>query len=259
MNTRFTRTWVCTIAAALTGALVAATQQPSKPQSQPPSQPPQSGKAADAGPAQKKEFAYAVGFAIGKQVREGLHEDGVDADLDLIARGFGDGLNARDPMFSAADMDDLLVQVHDEMQKRMVKRMLETDPNFRKVHDENSSRSKSYLASHASDAGVNVLPDGIQYKVATQGKGPKPGLKDTVVLNFRGTLIDGTEFSSGQNAEIQVDSTLKAGQEILPMMTAGSHWTVVVPPDMGYGEFGHPPLVGPNQLLIFDLELVAVK
>ena len=89
--------------------------------------------------------------------------------------------------------------------------------------------------------------------------GDKPGLTNTVVLNFRGTLIDGSEFSSGKNAEIQVDATLKAGHEILPMMPAGSHWIVVVPPEMGYGEFGNPPLVGPNQALIFDLELAAIK
>jgi FKBP-type peptidyl-prolyl cis-trans isomerase FklB len=110
---------------------------------------------------------------------------------------------------------------------------------------------------------VVVLPSGLQYKVLQEGTGPKPTAADQVVCNYRGTLLDGTEFDSsykrGQPATFPVTGVIKGWTEALQLMPVGSKWQLFVPAELAYADRGAGPQIGPNATLIFEVELVSIK
>lgn len=125
------------------------------------------------------------------------------------------------------------------------------------------AQGKAFLDANKSKQGVKVLPDGLQYKVITEGKGKKPQLSDVVVVNYAGKLINGTEFDSsykrGEPATFPVGAVIPGWVEVLQLMPVGSKWEVFIPSDLAYGEQGAPPAIGPNETLIFTIELLDVK
>ncbi len=108
-----------------------------------------------------------------------------------------------------------------------------------------------------------TLPSGLQYKILKEGTGPKPTATDTVVCNYRGTLINGTEFDSsykgGQPATFPVNQVIKGWTEVLQLMPVGSKWQVFVPSDLAYGSRSPSPEIGPNSLLIFEIDLLSIQ
>jgi len=109
---------------------------------------------------------------------------------------------------------------------------------------------------------VKVLPDGLQYKILTEGKGPMPKLTDTVTVNYRGTLVNGEEFDAskpGNPISFPLNGVIKGWTEILQLMPTGSKWKVFIPSDLAYGANGAGPKIGPNATLIFDIELVSIQ
>lgn len=121
----------------------------------------------------------------------------------------------------------------------------------------------AFLAANKDKKGVVTLPDGLQYKVLKQGKGPKPTASDTVVVNYEGKLIDGTVFDSsytrGEPAVFPVLGVIAGWVEALQLMNVGSTWELYVPANLAYGEQGAPPMIGPNQTLIFKVDLLSIK
>jgi FKBP-type peptidyl-prolyl cis-trans isomerase FklB len=122
---------------------------------------------------------------------------------------------------------------------------------------------EAYLAANKKKPGVVTLPDGLQYKVITQGKGNFPGDSDTVTVDYSGTLIDGTEFDSsykrGTPATFPVQGVIAGWTEALKLMRAGSTWMLYIPPALAYGSQGAPPSIGPNETLIFKVNLIDIK
>jgi FKBP-type peptidyl-prolyl cis-trans isomerase FklB len=134
-----------------------------------------------------------------------------------------------------------------------------------KAHEAGSSARKegdTYLAANKAKDGVKVLPDGLQYKVLTDGNGPKPAATDTVTVNYRGTLIDGKEFDSsykrGQPASFPVNGVIKGWTEALQLMPVGSKWQLFIPADLAYGDRGAGADIGPGATLIFEVELLSI-
>lgn len=129
--------------------------------------------------------------------------------------------------------------------------------------DKNQTDGNAFLTSNKNNPGVVTLPDGLQYKVLVDGQGPKPTLNDTVVVNYSGKLIDGTEFDSsykrGQPATFPVNGVIPGWTEALQLMKAGSTWELYIPASLAYGQEGMPPVIGPNQTLIFKVDLIEVK
>jgi FKBP-type peptidyl-prolyl cis-trans isomerase len=131
--------------------------------------------------------------------------------------------------------------------------------------DANKKEGETFLAANKTKEGVVALPDGLQYKILTAGNGPKPTATDTVVCNYRGTLINGTEFDSsykrGQPVTFPVGQVIKGWTEVLQMMPVGSKWEVYIPSDLAYGPQGpgRGGPIGPNETLVFEIELVSIQ
>lgn len=133
----------------------------------------------------------------------------------------------------------------------------------------NQAASTAFLAANAKEAGVITLPSGLQYKEIKAGTGMSPTDSDTVVVDYSGTLMDGKEFDSsykrGTPATFQVSAVIPGWTEALKLMKPGSTWKLFVPPALAYGEqgvpgeYGQPPVIGPNQVLIFQVHLISVK
>ena len=124
-------------------------------------------------------------------------------------------------------------------------------------------RAEKFLMENKAKEGVKTLPSGLQYKVIKDGDGKTPKATDTVVTHYRGTLLDGSEFDSSykrkEPAEFPVNGVIKGWTEALQLMKEGAKWTLYVPPKLAYGERGFPPVIGPNETLIFEIELLKVK
>ena len=124
-------------------------------------------------------------------------------------------------------------------------------------------RAEKFLMENKAKEGVKTLPSGLQYKVIKDGDGKTPKLSDTVVTHYRGTLLDGKEFDSSykrnEPAEFPVSGVIKGWTEALQLMKEGSKWTLYVPAKLAYGERGYPPVIGPNETLVFEIELLKVK
>lgn len=129
--------------------------------------------------------------------------------------------------------------------------------------DKNAAAGAAFLQANKSKPGVMTLPDGLQYKVIKEGNGPKPTASDVVTVNYAGTLIDGTEFDSsykrGEPAKFPVNAVIQGWTEALQLMKVGSKWELYIPADLAYGSNGAPPVIGPNETLVFTVELLGVN
>ena len=196
----------------------------------------------------KQKYSYAIGFQIGSN----LKRENADVDVDAIKQGIQDVLSGSELKISMEDMQTAVMEMQKEQQAARQAR-------GSKAMEE----GKSFLAKNKKNKGVVELPNGLQYKIVKEGKGEKPKPTDTIVAHYRGTLIDGTEFDSsykrGQPATFAVNQVIKGWQEILPMIPKGSTWKVFIPSDLAYGERGAGANIGPNETLVFDIELIDIK
>jgi FKBP-type peptidyl-prolyl cis-trans isomerase FklB len=201
----------------------------------------------------KQKDSYAVGLNIGR----GLKKQPVELDPPSVARGIKDALSGSQPLLTDAEVDTALKELQAEVQKQQ-------DADLAKAGEANMKEGEEFLVANKTKDGVVTLPSGLQYKIVTAGTGAKPAATDTVVCNYRGTLINGTEFDSsykrGQPVSFQVRGVIKGWTEALQLMTVGSKWQLFIPPDLAYGERGTPGgPIGPGQTLVFDVELISIK
>jgi FKBP-type peptidyl-prolyl cis-trans isomerase FklB len=203
---------------------------------------------------QKEKASYAIGANIGK----GLHRDGVDVDPALIQRGIRDAIAGGKLLLTDEEMKAALMTLQADLKKKQ-------DAEASAAADANKKEGETFLAANKGKEGVTTLPDGLQYKILTPGNGPKPSATDTVVCNYKGTLINGTEFDSsykrGQPVTFPVGQVIKGWTEILQLMPVGSKWEVYIPSDLAYGPQGpgRGGPIGPNETLVFEIELVSIQ
>ena len=201
---------------------------------------------------EKDKLSYAIGMNIG----EGMKHDGVDIDPAILTRALKDALAGNKLQMTDEQAKAVMTSFRTEMMKKQ-------QESAQKVSDTNKAAGAKYLADNRTKPGVVTLPSGLQYKIIKEGTGPKPAATDTVVTNYRGTLIDGTEFDSsykrGEPAEFPVNRVIKGWTEALQLMPVGSKWELYIPPDLAYGEHSPGPEIGPNSTLVFDVELMSIK
>jgi FKBP-type peptidyl-prolyl cis-trans isomerase FklB len=200
----------------------------------------------------KEKTSYALGMQIGT----GLRKQGVDLDPATVAKGFADAYGGNKTVMSEDEMRLVLRNAQQEFQKQQAAIRAEKAEEARKAGD-------AFLEANKAKPGVVTLPSGLQYKILKEGTGKKPEATDSVVCNYRGTLIDGTEFDSSAKhngpATFPVSGVIQGWTQALQLMPAGSRWEIYVPPQLAYGESGAGQAIPPNATLIFDLELVSVK
>jgi FKBP-type peptidyl-prolyl cis-trans isomerase FklB len=201
---------------------------------------------------QKAKFSYALGMNVGS----GLKSQSIDVDPDAFARGLKDQLTGAKAQMTEDQVKAVLSQAQTEMRQKQQAKMAEAGVN-------NKKEGEAFLAANKTKEGVVTLPSGLQYKILTAGTGPKPTPTDSVVCNYRGTLVNGTEFDSsykrGQPVTFPVNGVIKGWQEALPLMPVGSKWQLVVPSDLAYGDHAMSAELGPDSTLIFEVELLSIK
>ncbi|MEX2479482.1 MAG: FKBP-type peptidyl-prolyl cis-trans isomerase [Gammaproteobacteria bacterium] len=190
-------------------------------------------------------------YAIGINFAQSLMRQGVPLDADAVFLAIRDALDGAEPRLSAEVMSDALRKQAQKAGERK-----------REMASANLERGKAYRAQNEAKAGVTTLPNGIQYEVLRKGAGEQPDKGDTVTVHYVGTLTDGREFDSsrrrGEAATFPLGDVIQGWQEIMPLMRVGSRWTVTIPPDLAYGVNGAGSAIGPNETLVFEIELLDV-
>lgn len=203
-----------------------------------------------------KEKKDKVSYAIGLDVGNAMKKQSIDIDTDIFVKGFKDALSGGKKLMT----DDEIRETMTAFSREMADKQKET---MNKLAEKNKQEGDAFLAENKKKDGVKTLPSGLQYKVVTEGTGKTPKAGDTVTVNYRGTLIDGTEFDSsfkrGQPATFPVNGVIKGWTEALQLMKEGTKWQVFIPSDLAYGDKGAGGMIGPNAVLIFDVELISIK
>jgi FKBP-type peptidyl-prolyl cis-trans isomerase FklB len=191
----------------------------------------------------------------GKRLADSLNKQSVPFDPAIMARGMKDGLAGSKTLLTDQEAQAVLDEVRKDMQQKQQAKMQQASEGNKKEGD-------AFLAANKGKEGVVTLPSGLQYKILTAGTGPKPSTSDSVVCNYRGTLINGTEFDSsykrGQPATFPVTGVIKGWTEALQLMPVGSKWQLFVPADLAYGDRSPTADIGPGATLIFEIELLSI-
>ena len=196
----------------------------------------------------KKKLSYTIGYSIGMNLKNGK----MDVDTKVVGQAIEDVLSGKKPSLTENEMKTVMQAFQAEKAKEAAA-----------AGEKNKVAGDKFLAENKTKEGVVTLPSGLQYKEIIAGKGKKPQLTDSVSVHYRGTLINGTEFDStygrGAPATFQVGQVIKGWQEALQLMNAGSKMEVYVPSDLAYGMNGAGGKSGPNETLVFEVELLEIK
>ncbi len=201
---------------------------------------------------EKDKQSYAIGLNIGKSMKH----DGVDIDSTVLARGIRDAVAGGKVLMTDEEIKTTLTALTAELKKAQGEKAAA-------LGAANKSEGDTFLAANKTKDGVVALPSGLQYKILKQGTGPKPTAADSVVCNYKGTLLNGTEFDSsykrGQPATFPVGGVIKGWTEALQLMPVGSKWELFVPADLAYGPRSPGGDIGPNSTLVFEVELLSIQ
>jgi FKBP-type peptidyl-prolyl cis-trans isomerase FklB len=210
-------------------------------------------------PLDKQKISYAIGMNIGNSIKR----QSIDVDVDTMTKAVKDMI-AGHPTMTEEEAQKTMMEMNNQLRAKR-------EEERKQAGEKNKKEGEAFLAENAKKPGVKThpvkLPDGrtvdLQYKIITEGKGEIPKASDTVTTQYRGRLIDGTEFDSsykrGQPAQFPVTGVIKGWTEALEMMPVGSKWELYVPSDLAYGERGAGQNIGPNATLIFEIELLGIK
>ena len=193
-----------------------------------------------------------LSYIFGVQVGQGLRAEGVELEMDAFTSGIQDMLAGNEPQIGQATAEKLVSAYQEKKQLEIAE-----------ISAKKQNESATFLANNAKNDGFVVTATGLQYKILEEGKGKSPTSEDKVIAHYTGKLLDGTVFDSshdrGEPATFPVSGVIKGWQEALPMMKVGGKWQIVVPANLAYGDRGVGNLIGPNETLIFDIELVSIS
>lgn len=197
---------------------------------------------------QDRQISYILGANVASQ----FVSQEMEVDIDAFTLGFEDVILERDSRLSEESVREIISAYQEEEAARM-------EEAYQVVADANTQEGQEFLAANAEEEGVVVLDSGLQYRVIEAGEGATPGAEDLVEVDYRGRLIDGTEFDSsyqrGVPATFGVNQVIPGWTEALQLMQEGAKWEVFIPSDLAYGPGGTGGLIGPNATLIFEVEL----
>jgi FKBP-type peptidyl-prolyl cis-trans isomerase FklB len=206
----------------------------------------------------KQKMSYALGMSLGVNLRS----QSVDVDPAVMLQGIKDAIAGGKMAMTDDEMKNAIQKLQADLRVKQEAKRKEMEEARKVAGEANKKQGEDFLAANKSKPGVVTLPSGLQYKIITEGTGPKPTATDRVVCNYRGTLVNGTEFDASEKhggpATFPVTGVIKAWTEALQLMPVGSKWQLFIPSELGYGERGAGADIGPNAVLIFDVELVSI-
>lgn len=208
---------------------------------------------ATAGDSKYKTQKERLSYAVGVQMGNSLQQQGITGlDAKIVGQAIADVLTSSALKVSQEDMQAAIKAYQQEI---MAKRQV--------VASAKKAAGDKFRAKNKKRKEVKELSSGIQYEVLKAGKGDKPKKTDTVTVHYHGTLTDGSVFDSsvkrGTPATFPLNGVIAGWQQILPLMPVGAKWKVVIPPELAYGEHGSGGKIGPNETLVFEIELIEIK
>ena len=201
---------------------------------------------------QKEKISYSIGVSAAK----GLKQQGIEVNVEALVKGLRDALSGGKLLMTDNELQTTMSKFQAELSQKQTQ-------GAKTVSTVNKKEGAAFLAKNKTKQGVVTLPSGLQYKILKAGNGKKPIGSDTVECNYRGTLINGTEFDSsyrrGQAASFPVSGVIPGWTEALKLMPVGSKWQLFIPPQLAYGAQGQGRDIGPDATLIFEVELLSIK
>ncbi|MCB2215015.1 FKBP-type peptidyl-prolyl cis-trans isomerase [Desulfofustis glycolicus] len=209
--------------------------------------------AADASlETQKDKISYSMGLDLGNYLN-GL---GDKIDLAIIKQGMDDGFTGAEPKLSTEEIEAAQQEFAAAMKA-------EQEAMLAEMQQKNTAAGQAFLEANKKSDGVTVTESGLQYEVLKEGDGKKPAATDKVKVDYVGTLISGDEFDSsikrGEPAVFTVNQVIPGWSEALQLMSVGSKYRVVIPPELAYGEKGASPVIEPNSVLVFEIDLLGIE
>jgi FKBP-type peptidyl-prolyl cis-trans isomerase len=199
-----------------------------------------------------EKLGYAIGYQVGTNLIHNLKRDDMDIDVKALTQAIEDVLAQREPRLSAADRQEAVQNYRAKVDKKRAE-----------LADKNKQAGNKFLAENKTKEGVKETASGLQYRIITAGHGKQPQSTDTVVVHYRGSLLDGNEFDSSYKrnkpATLPLSGVIKGWQEALPLMKEGAKWELYIPPELAYGARGSGSRIAPNQTLVFEVELLEVR
>ena len=211
----------------------------------------------------KDKRSYAIGMNVGKGLDASIKGQSIDVDTEILLRAVKDVLTSNKTLLTEDEYKTTLTTLQAELRKQGEEKRRLAAEAAKKAGEANKQAGDEFLEKNKSVDGVVALPSGLQYKILQEGTGPKPAATDSVVCNYRGTLLDGTEFDSsikrGKPATFPVNGVIRGWTEALQLMPVGSKWQLFIPPNLAYGDRGNGPTIGPSSTLIFEVELLSIE
>ena len=208
---------------------------------------------------QEQKSSYVIGTDIGGR----LSAQGMEIDQAALAAGLEDSLLGKEPRLTEEEAQAVIEALIQEQQANAAEQQKAAEEERAAQSEKNKQEGAEFLAANMAKEGVMTTESGLQYKVLVEGSGESPTAEDTVQVNYRGTLIDGTEFDSsysrGEPTEFKVGAVIAGWTEALQMMKEGDKWELYIPSDLAYGDRGAGPHIGPDAVLIFEVELLKAK
>ena len=204
-----------------------------------------------AGFSSRKE---AVGYAIGVTTARNLVKDGVEIDTAAVLKGMQDALAGGRTAIPDKEIKVIMNTLVTEMRQKLA-------ANRHDAEGLNKTKGEEFRTAFAKDADVKSMANGVLYKILKAGTGPKPKEDDSIVVNYRGTLVDGKEFDAtpeGRSTVLKIAQLIVGWKEAVKQMPTGSHWTIVIPSNLAYGVRGVGADIGPNETLVFDVDLISI-
>lgn len=205
---------------------------------------------------QLNSFEEKISYVLGREIGNSFRESPVEIDFDIFIQGMRDTLKGRESLLDADETGQIKQEFSRQVQERRQTQMAA-------LSEKNRADGEAFLAANKNKEGVVTTESGLQYKVLKKGNGPKPQDNDRVTVHYRGKLLDGTEFDSshkrGKPATFQVSGVIRGWTEALQLMNVGSEYRLFIPSDLAYGNRGAGRQIGPNAMLIFDVELLGIE
>lgn len=197
-----------------------------------------------------------ISYALGMQMGSYLKTLGEGLDSEILQQGMMDSYKGEKLLLTKEEEAQILQQFSQKQQEKQIQQTLEMITKNKKAADD-------FLKDNGTKEGISTTASGLQYKVMTQGQGPKPKAQDMVKVHYKGTLLDGTEFDSSYSrnepAVFPLDKVIPGWTEAVQLMNVGSKFQLFLPPDLAYGDRGAMPVIEPGSMLVFEVELLSIE